>query len=176
MEGWSLLFTQLAPWKGLPNMKYEEWRGERRRVGKKTGKGAKREGCGGGDGGGNTPSKRARRTAKGALKWETQEVSKFRQRGRRTGRGSEKWKEEHNMAIAHLRGEDTMRTTKWGEKKEQTEHGAESPEVSSWWGSHASCGLGSAVHVILSQQSHTASIHSVMPHKPCGNCPTDPFF
>lgn len=111
MEGWSLLFTQLAPWKGLPNMKYEEWRGERRRVGKKTGKGAKREGCGGGDGGGNTPSKRARRTAKGALKWETQEVSKFKQRGRRTGRGSEKWKEEHNMAIVHLRGEDTMRTT-----------------------------------------------------------------
>lgn len=24
MEGPSLLFTQLAPWKGLPNMKYEE--------------------------------------------------------------------------------------------------------------------------------------------------------
>lgn len=31
-----------------------------------------------------------RGTAKGALKWETQEVSKFRQRERRSGRGSEK--------------------------------------------------------------------------------------
>lgn len=39
MEGQSLLFTQLAPWKGLLNMKYEE-RGEvrGREWGRKEGK------------------------------------------------------------------------------------------------------------------------------------------
>lgn len=51
MEGRSLLFTQLAPWKGLLNMKYEEsgenW--EEKREGSQV--------CGGGEGG-KRPSQR----------------------------------------------------------------------------------------------------------------------
>lgn len=66
--------------------------------------------------------------------------------------------------------------TKWGAKWAQTEHEAESPEVSSWWRSHASCGLGSVVYVILSQQTHAAPIRSVLTHQPTGTVLTIPCF
>ena len=43
MKGQSLLFTQLAQWKGLLNMKYEE-SGESERAGEKRGNGANERG------------------------------------------------------------------------------------------------------------------------------------
>lgn len=56
MEGRSLLFTQLVPWKGLLNMKYEESGEVRgRELGRKEGREPSERG-----GGGNRPSQRER--------------------------------------------------------------------------------------------------------------------